>query len=545
MSWMNKILDKTRTFIFSQQKSIFSSAMIISTMIIISSFVSFLRYRVLSSYFPKEQLDLFFASFRIPDLIFEILITGALTTSFIPIFIKYQKNKEELDINMSSIINLISLFLVVFIIISLIFLDQLIPLITPGYSQEKIQAIINFSRILLIGQLPFFIIGNFLTGIAQSNKSFIIPALAPIVYNLSIIITTYFFAPTLKLTAPIVGVSVGAILFLLVQLPIIRSSGFNYRLIIKKTSGLIEFFRMIIPRTLTVIIAQIDATIDLSLTSLLGGGAYTVFYLAQHLQLLPVSVLGIAIGQASLPYLSELFQENKIDEFKKIVTSTIFNLFFLIIPISGFLIFARTPLVRFFFGGQMFDWEATVLTAFTLSYFAFSVPFHGIYYFLTRCFYAVLDSRTPFFIGVGAIVINLTLSLLMILVFKLPVWSLALAFSSSMIINVTLLYLFFYKKIGGLELKELVTETFKIASVSLFSCVISYYLLKLFDGLIFDTTRTINVFFLLATVGLIYFLLYLFLSWIFEIKEIYLISKLMTKAKEYQKKILEIYTSYE
>ncbi len=542
---MNKIINRTKIFIFSQQKSIFSSAMIISFMIVVSSLVGFLRYRVLSNYYPKEQLDLFFASFRIPDLIFEILITGALTTSFIPIFIKYQKNKEELNINMSSIINLISLFLIVFIVLSLISLEKLIPLITPGYTPEKIQVIINFSRILIIGQLPFFIAGNFLTGIAQSNKSFFIPAVAPIIYNLSIIAVTYFLAPTLELNAPIIGVILGAFLFLIVQLPIIKNSGFSYKFVIKKTQGILEFFRMIIPRTLTVIVGQIDATIDLSLTSLLGGGAYTVFYFAQRLQLLPVSVLGVAIGQASLPYLSELFQEKKIIEFKKIVTNTLLNLFFVIIPLSGFLIFARTPLVRLFFGGQMFDWEATVLTAFTLSAFAISVPFHSVYYFLTRCFYAVLDSRTPFFIGAGAIIINLLLSLFFILVLKLPVWSLALAFSSSMTINVILLYIFFYKKIGGLDLKELIGETSKIISVSLFSGVISYYLLKLFDGLIFDTTRTINVFFLLLTVFLIYFLIYLFLCWLFEIKEIYLITKMITKAKEYQKKILEVYTTYE
>lgn len=542
---MNKILSTTRSFIFSQQKSIFSSAMIISSMIVVSSFVGFLRYRVLSSYYPKEQLDLFFASFRIPDLIFEILITGALTTSFIPIFIKYQKNREELNINMSSIINLISLFLTGFIILALIFLNQIIPLITPGYSQEKIRAIIDYSRILLVGQLPFFIIGNFLTGIAQSNRSFFIPALAPIVYNLAIISCTYFFSSSLKLMAPIVGVSFGAVLFLLIQLPILQTSGFSYKLIIKKTAGMIEFFRMIIPRTLTVIIAQIDATIDLSLTSLLGGGAYTVFYFAQRLQLLPVSVFGIAFGQASLPYLSELFQEKKMDEFKKIVIDSILNLFFVVIPISGFLVFARTPLVRLFFGGQMFDWDGTVLTAFTLSCFAISVPFHTIYYFLTRCFYAVLDSRTPFFIGVFAILINLSLSLAMILVFKLPVWSLAIAFSTSMIINVILLFIFFHKKVNGLEIITLIIETVKIIGVSLFSSIFSYYLLKLLDGLIFDTSRTINVFFLLATVGFIYFLLYLFLSWAFEIKEIYLITKMMTKAKEYQKRFLEIYTSYE
>ena len=131
---------------------------------------------------------------------------------------------------------------------------------------------------------------------------------------------------------------------------------------------------------MTVLVHQVDATIDLTLTSLLGAGSYTVFYLAQHLQLLPVSVIGMAYGQASLPYLSELFQEKKIDQFKKIVADSILSLFFLTIPIASFFIFARTPLVRLFFGGQKFDWAATVQTAVALSYFALSLPVHSIYY---------------------------------------------------------------------------------------------------------------------------------------------------------------------
>lgn len=542
---MNKIFSTTKSFILSKQSSIFSSALILATMIIISRLFGFLRYRVLSSYFSKDQLDLFLASFRIPDLIFEVLITGTLTTSFIPIFIKYQKNRHELDENISSIINLISLFLVIFVFIAYLSLDWIIPFITPGYSQEKIKIIIDYSKLLLIWQLPCLIAGNYLTGISQSNKRFFLPALAPIVYNLAIIIYTYFFVNSLNLNAPVIGANIGALLFLLIQLPILKQAGFSYKLMLKKTVGLIEFIRIIIPRTLTVIIAQIDATIDLSLTSLLGTGAYTVFYFAQRLQLLPVSVVGIAFGQASLPYLSELFQEKKVEEFKKIVVDSILNLFFFAIPTASYLIFARTPLVRLFFGGQKFDWDATVLTAVTLSWFAVSIPFHTIYYFLTRCFYAILDSRTPFYLSVVSIFINLTLSLLMILVFKQPVWSLAISFSTAMILNVILLFIIFHRRIGQLNLKFFGLESIKIFVSSLFSSLTGYYLLKLLDGLIFDTSRTINVFFLLLTVSLVYLLLYLFLSWIFDVKEIYLISKLVTKAKEYQKKILEIYTSYE
>lgn len=176
----------------------------------------------------------------------------------------------------------------------------------------------------------------------------------------------------------------------------ISYSDFDYKLIIRKTQGLKDFIRLVVPRTFTIIVAQIDATIDLTLATLLGGGAYTIFYFAQHLQLLPVSVIGIAFGQASLPYLTEIYRDKKIEEFKKIITDSILNLLFLTVPIAFFFIFARTPLIRLFFGGQKFDWDATVQTAITLSYFSVGIPFHAVYYLITRCFYAIMDSRTPF-----------------------------------------------------------------------------------------------------------------------------------------------------
>src|SRR3989344_6066223 len=382
---MNKIINRTRQFIFAKQTSMFSSAMMISVMIVISRLFGFFRYRTLSGLFTKEELDIFLASFRIPDLVFEILITGALTSTIIPIFIKYQKNKEELSVNISSIINLILLVMASVIVVLLLTMDFIVPWMTPGFDRQE--TVIMYSQLLLLGQLPFLIIGNFLTGISQANKMFFLPSLAPIFYNLAIVISAIFLGNSLYLLAPIFGVVVGAILFVLIQLPVLNDSGFNYFFILKKTAGMIEFFRIVIPRAFTVVFAQIDATIDLILTTLLGAGSYTVFYFAQHLQLLPVSVVGIAFGQASLPYLTEVYQDKKIEEFRKIVVDSVLNLFFFTIPIASFFIFARTPLVRLFFGGPKFDWEATVSTAITLSFFSISLPFHTIFYFLTRCFY--------------------------------------------------------------------------------------------------------------------------------------------------------------
>ncbi len=542
---MNKIFNKTKQFVFSQQKSIFSSALILAFMIVIARLFGFLRYRILAGYFTTDTLDVFYASFRIPDLVFEILITGALISSFIPIYIKYKNDKEKLSTNISSIINLVFVVLFIFLIILFVFMNKIMALITPGYDIEKIRLISRYSRYLLIGQLPFLVFGNILTGIGQANKTFFLAALAPVFYNLGIIVATIILAPNLNLLAPVIGVVLGAVLFLLIQFPLLFKFDFKYCFILKKTRGLIEFVKTTIPRILTVLTAQIDATIDLALATLLEPGSYTILYLAQRFQLLPVSVIGIALGQASFPYLSEMYQNNKIDEFKKVVVDSIMNIFFLTIPIMLFFVFARTPLIRLFFGGVKFDWNSTVLTAITLSFFALSLPFHSVYYFLTRCFYAFLDTKTPFILSIISVSLNAILSIVFIVFLKLPVWSLAISFSISMTINVILLFILLFKRIKGLNLKIIFLETSKILFASLISSIFSYYLLKFLDGLVFDTTRTIQVFFLLTTVGIIYLLLYLFIAWLINTKEIYLVSKLIIKAKEYKKKIIELQTVYE
>src|SRR3989338_11019312 len=240
---MNKIISKTRQFIFAKQTSMFSSAMLLAVMIIVSRFFGFFRYRALSGLFTKEELDVFLASFRIPDLVFELLITGALTSTIIPIFIKYQNNKEELSLNISSIMNLILLLMAGLIFILFILMDFIVPAITPGFSKEKIDAIILYSRLLLVGQLPFLIIGNFLTGIAQANRMFFLPAVGPILYNLTIILSALLFSSRFFLLAPILGVIIGAILFVMIQLPILSNSHFVYFFVFYITSGMIEFFR--------------------------------------------------------------------------------------------------------------------------------------------------------------------------------------------------------------------------------------------------------------------------------------------------------------
>jgi putative peptidoglycan lipid II flippase len=512
-------------------------------MVVLGRILGFLRYRIYAGYFSKEELDIFLAAFRIPDLVYEILITGALTTSLIPFFIKFQNNKKEQDENISSIMNIIMIVLFILIALLSIFMPLLVHLIAPDYTGTKLKAVTFYTQILLLGQLPFFVFGTFLSGISQAKKAFLLPAIAPIVYNVAIIVVTLFLGRTLFLLGPILGVVTGAILFLIIQIPVLFLANYDYKFIIKKTTAIKDFFMLALPRIFTSSLAQIDATVDLNLSSSLVAGSYTVFYLAQHLQLLPVSVLGISFGQASLPYLSDLYNQKNYKVFKEVIIDSVLNVFFVTVPIMGFFIVTRTPIVRLLFGGQRFDWEATAATAITLSYFAIAIPFHSVYYFLTRCFYAIFDTKTPFIISIISIVINTALSVILIHVYHVPVWALAISFAISMMINFVLLLFFLHVKLGGLDMKLLIWESTKMAISVAIASVVTFYVKKIIDNLILDTTRTINIMLLLTVLTVIFFSIYLFIAWILSIKELALIARMVVKLKQYQKKISDLYTN--
>ena len=209
------------------------------------------------------------------------------------------------------------------------------------------------------------------------------------------------------------------------------------------------------------------------------------------------------------------------------------------------MIITRTPMVRLFFGGEKFDWQATNQTALTLSYFALSIPAHSIYYFLTRCFYAFLDSKTPFVISVFSIILNIILSFFFVFVWRLPVWALGAAFTISIHVNVFLLLIILARRINGLSYRLVFFETVKIFITTFISSFFVYYLMKVLDGLILDTSRTINIFFLLVIGVTVYFSLYLFLSWILGVQEFRLIGKFIRKARAYRKKVVEVYTDIE
>ncbi len=516
---------RVRLLFKKKQTTIFSAAFVIMTTVALSRVLGLVRDRMLAGRFTTDELGIYFAAFRIPNLIFELLVMGALSTAFIPVISSLlAKNKSDEAFHVaSSIINIGSIIFGIVGLLLFIFTRQVADFIAPGFSQEELNVLIPFTRIMLIGQVAPLLIGNFLTGILQSFRLFIVPAIAPVVYNIGIIAAIIFLTPTLGLYAPVWGVVIGAILFFLIQIPLVYSVGYKHRLTLDyKNKDVRTVGRLMLPRTFGVAVSQIDATVDLILATLLGARSVTIFNFAQHLQLVPVGLFGIPIATAALPSLSiKTLSKNK-KEFKTLFISGIHQILFFVLPASVMLVVLRIPLVRLIFGADHFDWESTVLTGKTLAAFSLSLFAQSTVQLLSRAFFALQDSKTPVIVGIVAIATNIFFSIIFITRMGLPVWGLGLSASIASVLNAVALLILMHKKVGGFNLKQFFVPIIKMGIATAITGVFLYVPMKLLDQLIFDTTRTINLIMLTVVVTIIGLGVYTGISFLLKLEEIVL-----------------------
>jgi putative peptidoglycan lipid II flippase len=518
-----------------KQHSVGSAAVILVSMVFASRVLGLVRDRLLSARFVPDDLGVYFAAFRLPNLIFELLVMGALTSAFIPVFTKYlSQNKEREGWHMASIlINVGMVLLIVISIPMLIFTPQLSKALAPGFSPQQIEQMASFTRIMIIFQVVPLLVGNFFTGILQSYYLFIIPAFAPVIYNIGIIIGIVALSSTFGLYAPVLGVCLGALLFMVIQLPLLLWIGYRHSVSFDvKQKGVGEVARLIGPRTLGLAVSQIDITVDLMLASLLGARMVTIFNFAQHLQQLPVGLFGASIAQAALPTLSTASVNDDREQFKKSTISAIHQILFFVLPSSVFLFVLRIPIVRLVFGASLFDWEATVLTGMTLSMFSISLFAQSLVHVLARGFYALYDTKTPVLISILSIAINTIASILFIQVYHLPVWSLGLSTSIASIVNATVLFAVLDRRIGGFPKLRLFVSPVKMLIASVCAGISILIPLKLFDQLIFDTTRTIGLILLTGTAGGAGLLMYITISWLFNVNEVHSFLALMKRMRK-------------
>ena len=485
--------------------------------------------------------------------------TTALSSAFIPTFTAYfsRKEKDEAWYITAVSLNFALLFFSVFAALVFIFAKPLYTLIAPGFSTAQINQTAGLTRVLILAQ-AFFVLSYFMTGALESLQRFFIPAIAPIFYNLGIILGAIFFANRWGLYAPTIGAVVGAMVHFLIQLPLAVHLGFRPRKALDFLHpGVREIGKLALPRVAELSFLQIGKSAELFLASLVSVAAYTHFTFANSLQLLPLGLFGTSIAKASLPTLSDQAAKGEIDSFKETFSSSFKEIIFLVIPCSVFLAVLRVPIVRLVFGAARFNWESTIQTGYTLSAFCLGIFAQALIYLLARAFYALHDTRTPVKISIYSLLVEIVLGAIFILLLKLPIWSLALAFSLSQILQVLLLFFIIEKRIKAFPLKKLTFSFGKVVLAASLSGLLMFFFLKIldrsvwdkrlsflsylglrlptnFDRFVIDTHYTLNVILLTGEVGLIGLIAYLLVSWLLGVKEVAIFARVLSRLRDWR-----------
>jgi len=339
---MVKNLFQRSSKIFTQrQKTIFSAALIIMLMIAASRFLGLVRNRVLANFFSVDELAIYFAAFRIPEVIFEILVFGTFSSAFIPTFTSFlsQKKKEEAWYTAAVSLNFAFLIFLVFAIFIFISAPLLYRIIAPGFDLNQTMLIASLARILLITQ-GLFVLSYFLTSVLESMQRFLVPALAPLLYNLGIILGAVFLTSRLGIYAPIIGAVMGAFLHFLIQLPLALKLGFRPKFSLNfHHSGVKEIGHLALPRVVELSFLQFGKMGELFLASLVSTAAFTYYTFANSISLLPIGLFGMSIAKAALPTLSYQTARKEFKQFGETLIGLINQILFLFFLVLFFWLF--------------------------------------------------------------------------------------------------------------------------------------------------------------------------------------------------------------
>lgn len=433
------------------------------------------RDRILASSFGAgDLLDAYYTAFRIPDTLYNLIIIGALSAGFIPVFTEWyeQKGKEEAFRLAEKVLSVILTSLLIAVAVLFVAAPVLVPFIAPGFEGDKLETTIWLTRLMLLS--PVFLgVSAVMGGILQSRRRFFAFSLAPVLYNIGIIFGAWFLAPYFGVYGVGIGVILGAFLHFITQSSVAFSLGLkrlprpNF-----KDPGIRKIVKLMIPRTLGLAVTQLNLIVILALASTLGAGSVAVFQLAQNLQSFPLGLFGISFAIAAFPLMAEAAGRKDDAAYTDALNNASRKIFFLMIPTMALFILLRAQIVRIILGQGFFDWDDTIRTANVLGMFALSLFAQGLIPLFMRAYYAVQEVKTPILITAGAEIMSIILAFIL----KGPygVTGLAIAFSVSAVVQITLLIIFLRKKKGPLGEGEFGLSAMKIIAATFALCLVAY-----------------------------------------------------------------------
>ncbi len=480
---------------FEKNFSVPKAAAIVGFFALLSRVVGLVRDRLFSSHFGLgDTLDIYYAAFRIPDLVFNLLILGTLSVAFIPIFTELLiTDKDKAYKTANSVLNFSFLLMSGVCLILIILAKPITHLLVPGFSGSKFNDTVVLTRVLLLAPI-IFTASNIFSSILNSQKKFIIANVAPIMYNTGIIFGLLVLYPKFGLYGLGWGVILGALLHLLVQIPEAVHFGYYWQAVLNlRDPAIKKILKLFLPRILGVDISQVSLLIGSIVGSLLATGSISAFNLANNLQTVPLGVFAISTAVAVFPLLSELYAKKNEEDFTKSLGKAISQILFFMIPFTILLLLFRAHIVRLAFGTGKFNWDDTILTFNTLGVFSISLFAQGLTPLLARAFYARQNTKTPVIVGLFTMLIDALLAYWLgihsytirllddNLTFKTGgAAGMATAFSIASIFNAIVLFVIMYRRLQK-NLGEH-SQTIKTFNETLLESILKITITSLFMG---------------------------------------------------------------
>ncbi|HXR65709.1 MAG TPA: murein biosynthesis integral membrane protein MurJ, partial [Ktedonobacteraceae bacterium] len=482
----------------SRQKAVMARAtMILTGSFIVGRILGLIRTSLFAFVFGTTLTsDAYLQAFLIPDLIFNVVAGGALSSAFIPVFTHYmvgEKDEKTAWRVASSAFNLALAIMCLLALIAIILAPWLVPLYNPRVPASELGLIITLTRIMLLQSI---IMGGgvIVNSVLYARQNFLLPAVGTVLYNVGLIIGLLpgFFLTfvgrsdgftTFAVYAATVGVILGAIFQVGVQIPGILKEKVHYTPSFDwKHPGVIQIGRQMLPRALNAAMLYFSTFVDRGLILLLAVGVLaaqqqgliTQYYQALQLMLLPLGIFGMAVSTAAFPTMAENVTLGRLDRVRAIIEDTLRSILFLSIPSSIGLIVLGLPIIQVLLQHGAFSLNSATSTSVPLAFFAIGLAGLACVEILTRSFYAFRDSKTPVIVSVSQFVLKILLSLILLQVVHAIQWGSAwglgaLAFSTSVagLLEAAVLLYLLQKKIGMLELRKLARFAGRVLLASL------------------------------------------------------------------------------
>ncbi len=455
-------------------EGVMKAAGILIVMNFLASILGYARQIVISSSFGFGiDSDAYYAAFTIPDLIYNVLVGGGLSSAFIPVFSSYlADNNEDEGFRMAStILNIVALVSGIASLIGLIFAPQLLPFIVnfSKGGQPFFDLTVRLTRIMFF-QSFFMCLTGICMGILQSYKDFAPPSIGSVVYNLVIIVVGVVLLKLgMGITGFSIGVVVGAAVHLSIQLIFIKKRKFiYYRIIDLENTGVSKFFHLFWPMLLGISVSQINTVVNKYFGSGQGKSVLSAMQNAISIQQLPINMFGFSIALSVFPTMVEHFSQGEIGLYKKDFSMAVRNMVFITLPATFGLIAVRVPLVRaLYLQGNFTNADVKILSTLLIFYCA-GITAYCVRQVLLQGFYSIQITSIPVAINIIVLLLNIVFSFIFVNIMGAN--GLGLAYSLAGVSSMCMLAFMLRTKVGRLRGREILVSVSKI----FIACVIMY-----------------------------------------------------------------------